>query len=77
MKFILSILLLAGSVLIGYQGAVILTDTYKTIKIGELNLSSNKKSDKNEGFIYLGSAVALLLGGAYLMRSKKIVKSKS
>lgn len=67
---IIGILLIVGSLFMGYTGIQKVSNSSASVEIlgAELDVSNN--SGKEQGYIYLGLAVIMLGGGLYLLSKK-------
>lgn len=69
---IIGILLIIISLGIGYSGFNKVSDNTANINILGLDIDASNEKGKEQGYIYLGLAVTMLLGGLYtLSKSKK------
>jgi uncharacterized membrane protein YidH (DUF202 family) len=70
MKTVIGIVLIVGAIGLGYMGAQKWEDGSKSVSIGNLELSANNKSTQEEAYLYLGGAIALLVGGVFVLKKK-------
>lgn len=67
---IIGIVLIVGSLALGYTGANKLAESDNSIEVLDLNIDISNKSGKQQGYIYLGLAVILFGGGLYTLNKK-------
>jgi hypothetical protein len=67
-KKIIGILLIVTALLLGYQGIQKLDNSSASLEIGELEIAAKDQSSQTTGFIYLGGAALLLLGGVVITK---------
>ena len=70
MKRTLGILFIVGALALGYFGFTRMQDSSAEIKIGDLELSAQDGSSKQESYLLFGMAVVCLVVGLALSRSK-------
>tara|TARA_R110000737_G_scaffold353463_1_gene405634 strand:- start:11380 stop:11625 length:246 start_codon:yes stop_codon:yes gene_type:complete len=68
MKKIVSILLVAGGIYLGYEGVTQLQNSSASLKVGKLELSAKNETSATTAYIYLGFGVLLVIGGVYVLR---------
>ncbi len=68
MKKILSILLIAGGIYLGYEGVTQLQNSSASFKVGKVELSAKNQSGTQTAYIYLGFAALLVIGGVFVLR---------
>jgi hypothetical protein len=71
MKQIIGILLIIGSLALGYDGIHKLQNSSASVKILGVELNAEDSGGKQTAVVELGLAVIALLGGVYLLRSAK------
>lgn len=67
---IIGVLLLVGGVILGYLGITKIADSSADLKILNMEIDVSNESGKEQGYIYLGAAVLLFLGGVYSLKKK-------
>jgi hypothetical protein len=67
---IIGILLLLGSIALGYLGVDKIANNDASVKILDVNIDVSNKSGKQQGYIYVGVAVVLFAGGIYTLNKK-------
>lgn len=65
---IIGILLIIGSLALGYQGVNKIAESDASVEILDVDINLENKSQKEQGYIYLGLAVLLFGGGLYSLR---------
>jgi hypothetical protein len=68
-KLIAAILIIA-SIMVGYIGLNKIADSTKEINFLGLKIEASDESGKQEGYLYVGAAVLLFIGGFYTLKSK-------
>lgn len=68
MKKILGIVLLVGSIGLGYYGFKQYKESQNSIGIGGLEVSLDNKEGKTNGLLFMGAAVLMLGAGIVLVR---------
>lgn len=68
-KFLGAVLLFAG-LFAGYLGINKVSNNTNEVKLLGLDIDISNEKGQNQGFIYLGAGVVLLLAGAYTMGKK-------
>lgn len=63
-------LLIIASLCIGYIGINKIADNTNQINFFGLKIDADNESGKQQGFLYLGAAVLLFVGGMYSLKSK-------
>jgi hypothetical protein len=63
-------ILIIGSLVLGYVGADKIINNDASIEILDINIDVSNKSGKRQGFLYLGLAVVLFVGGVYTLRKE-------
>jgi len=67
---IIAILLIAGSLVIGYMGIDKVANNDASVEILDIDIDLSNKSGKQQGYLYLGIAVLLFGGGIYTLNKK-------
>ena len=67
---IIGILLIIGSMALGYKGVNEISNNSASVEILDLELDLSNKSGKQQGYIYLGLAILLFGGGIYTLNKK-------
>jgi hypothetical protein len=70
MKNIIAVVLIALALALGYFGYSTLQDSGGSLEIGELEISAQDSSQKNQGYILLGLGVVCLIGGVYTLKKR-------
>lgn len=65
---IIGIVLIALSVYLGYLGVTKVSNNTAEVKFLGLEIDASNESGQNQGFIFLGLAGALLVGGIYTLK---------
>ena len=65
---IIGIILIALSVYLGYLGVTKVSNNTAEVKFLGLEIDASNESGQNQGFIFLGLAGALLVGGIYTLK---------
>ena len=68
-KKITGIILIIGSLLLGYFGINKIAENNANIKFFELNIDVSNESGKELGYIYLGVAVFVFGAGIYTLKN--------
>ena len=68
-KIIGGILILA-SLYLGYTGVNTVSNSTASVEVLDLNMNFSDKSQKQQGYIYLGLAVVMFAGGVYTLNKK-------
>lgn len=68
MRQLIGIALVIGSLLLGYQGVQKISDNSTSVEILDVEIDLSNKSEKEEGYLHVGLAVLLLVGGVYLLK---------
>lgn len=68
MRQLLGIALIICSLFLGYQGIQKITDNSTSVEILDVEIDLSNKSGKEEGYLYTGLAVILLIGGVYMIK---------
>ena len=68
-KIIGVILIIAGGYL-GYLGINKVSNNSKEVKVLGLEIDASNESGKEQGYLYLGGAALLLVGGLYSLNKK-------
>jgi hypothetical protein len=64
---ITSIVLIVGSLALGYIGFDKIGDNDTSVKVLDLKIDVSKETEKQKGYIYLGLALVLFAGGIYTL----------
>jgi hypothetical protein len=67
---IIGILLIVGSLFLGYSGFNKIKNSSSSVKIIDLELGVSNKTEKELGYIYIGLAVVIFGGGVYTLKKK-------
>ena len=70
---IIGIVLIVGSLALGYMGIDKIGDNDASVKIMDLKIDVSNETAKQQGYIYLGLALVLFAGGIYTLN--KIIKN--
>ena len=65
---IIGIVLIALSVYLGYLGVNKVSNNTAEVKFLGLEIDASNESGQNQGFIFLGLAAALIVGGIYTLK---------
>ena len=65
---IIGIVLIALSFYLGYLGVNKISNNTAEVKFLGLEIDASNESGQNQGFIFLGLATALLVGGIYTVK---------
>jgi hypothetical protein len=68
---IIGAILIIISLAIGYVGANKIADSTKEINFFGLKIDSSNESGQQQGYIYLGLAAVLFVGGLYTINKSK------
>lgn len=68
---IIGAILIAISLAIGYIGMNKVSYSSHRLNLPGVEINASNESGKVEGYTYLGLAIVLLVGGIYLVQSKK------
>ena len=68
---VIGIVLIIVSLAIGYIGMNKIADNTAEINLLGLKIDASNESGKQQGYIYLGVAIALLAGGFFTMNKSK------
>ena len=68
---IIGVFLIVLSLGLGYFGLNKISDNSASIEVLDLEVDLSNNSEKELGYIYIGSAVLLLVGGLYLLKKEK------
>lgn len=69
-KFI-GIVLIFLALMAGYVGLNKIADSTKEVNLLGIQINASDESGKQEGFLYLGTAIILFAGGIYAMKAKR------
>lgn len=69
-KIIGAVLIIAG-LAVGYVGFNKISDSTKSANVLGLKIEASNKSGKQQGYLFLGLGVILLVGGIYTLNSVK------
>jgi len=64
---IIGIVLIVGSLVLGYTGIDKIADNDASVKILDLKIDVSNETAKQQGYIYLGLALVLFVGGIYTL----------
>lgn len=67
---VIGILLIVLSLGLGYLGLNKISENSASIEVLDLKVDLSNNSEKELGYIYIGSAAVLLIGGLYLLKNK-------
>ena len=70
---IIGIVLIVGSLALGYMGIDKIGDNDASVKIMDLKIDVSNETAKQQGYIYLGLALVLFASGIYTLN--KIIKN--
>ena len=70
LRKIIGILLIVGGLALGYKGVTEISDNSASIEVLDLEIDVSNNSGKQQGYIYLGLAVLLFVGGIYTLNKK-------
>ncbi|MDX1829101.1 MAG: hypothetical protein R3342_06090 [Lutibacter sp.] len=65
---IAGIILILGSLALGYLGINKISENTTSVKVFDLKIDMSNESKKEQGYIYLGLAVVLFSGGIYTFK---------
>ncbi|MFT4521730.1 MAG: hypothetical protein ACI8ZN_000667 [Bacteroidia bacterium] len=68
---LIGILLVAASLAIGYLGFNKLNNSIKEVSLLGLKIDATDESGQDEGYVYLGVAIFIFVGGVYLIKPRK------
>ncbi len=68
MRQLIGIALIVCSLFLGYQGVEKISNNNASVEILDVEIDLSNKSGKEEGFMYVGLAVLLFVGGIYLVK---------
>lgn len=68
---IIGIILIVCSLAVGYLGFNKLSESSKSVNLLGLEIEASNESGKEQGYIYLGLAVVLFVGGIYTIGKSK------
>ncbi len=68
MRQLIGIALIVCSLFLGYQGVEKISNNNASVEILDVKIDLSNKSGKEEGYMYVGLAVLLLISGVYLMK---------
>lgn len=67
---VVGIILIIVSIYVGYLGANKVANNNKSVEVLNLEVDVSNNAGKEQGYIYLGVAVLLFVGGIYSMNRK-------
>ena len=67
---IIGIVLIAASLYVGYLGANKVSNNTAEVKVLGLEIEASDESGKKDGYIYLGVALAMFIGGIAVVNKK-------
>ena len=67
---IIGIVLIVGSLALGYTGMDKISDNDASVKILDLKIDISNETAKQQGYIYLGLALVLFAGGIFTLNKK-------
>jgi len=67
---IVGVILIAASLFIGYMGVTKVSDSTAEVEVFDVELSASDEGAKTTGYIYVGVAVLLFVGGLYSVNKK-------
>ncbi len=68
MRQLIGLALIISSLGLGYQGIQQISDNSTSLEILNIEIDLSHKSEKQEGYMYVGLAVLLFVGGIYLFK---------
>jgi len=71
MKRLLGTLLILGALALGYLGYTRLDEGKAQFKLGDLEISAQDNTSKQEAYIYFGLGVICLISGLFMSRAKE------
>ena len=69
-KKIIGGILILASLYLGYTGVNTVSNSTASVEVLDLNMNFSDKSQKQQGYIYLGLAVVMFAGGVYTLNKK-------
>lgn len=70
MRSLIGILLILGGIVLGYFGFDKMQNNKADIKIGDLEISANDKSNSTNAYLMMGGGAVLLIAGAVILAGK-------
>lgn len=70
MKKIIGIILIVGALALGYMGYSQIDKNTASVKILDTKIGFANQSKKEQGYLMLGGAVLLFIGGIYTLNKK-------
>lgn len=67
---IVGIVLIISGIFFGYLGITKIADNSAEVKILDLEIDVSNESGKEQGYLYLGVAVLLFVGGVYSLKKQ-------
>ena len=67
---VIGILLIAASLFVGYMGVTKISDSTAKVEVFDVELAASDEGAKTTGYIYVGVAVLLFVGGLYSVNRK-------
>ncbi|MFY7910307.1 MAG: hypothetical protein ACOVO2_12165 [Emticicia sp.] len=67
---IIGIILIVGSLIVGYYGINKVSQNDASVKVLGLKIDASNESGKNQGYIYLGLAAVMFIGGIFTLNRK-------
>ena len=68
---VIGIVLIVGSLGLGYKGVDKVRENDTSIKIFDMKIDISNETEKQQGYIYLVSAVIFFVGGIYTLNKTK------
>lgn len=68
---IIGIVLIIGSLVLGYTGMNKVMNNDTSVKVLGLKIDASNESAKTQGYVFVGLAVVLFVGGVFSLNSKK------
>ncbi len=68
---IIGLILLIGSIAFGYIGLNKISESSKSVEVLGLEIEASDNSGKEQGYLFVGLAVVLLIGGIYTLNKRK------
>lgn len=70
-KKIIGIILIVASLALGYMGINKVSNNDASVEIMDVEISASNESEKTQGYIFIGLAVVLFIGGLYTVNKKQ------
>ena len=67
---IIGVILIIGGLYLGYMGITTISNNSAQVKVLGLEIDASNESGKEKGYLYLGGALLLFVGGVYSLKQK-------